>query len=67
MTEEYIKSELYYLKSRINSLEELLVDIVGALSSDAFDENQLDKVLDKYGEIKRKVESRNEIKTSELS
>ena len=62
MTEEYIKSELYYLKSRVNSLEELLVDIVGALSPDAFDEKQLDKVLDKYGEIKRKVESRNEIK-----
>ena len=62
MTEEYIKSELYYLKSRVNSLEELLVDIIGALSSDAFDEKQLDKVLDKYGEIKRKVESRNEIK-----
>ena len=62
MTEEYIKSELYYLKSRVNSLEELLVDIIGALSSDAFDEKQLDKVLDKYGEIKRQVESRNEIK-----
>ena len=62
MTDEFVKSELYYLKSRINTLEELLVDIVGALSSDAFDENQLDKVLDKYGEIKRKVESRNEIK-----
>lgn len=62
MTEEYIKSELYYLKSRVNTLEELLVDIVGALSSDAFDEKQLDEVLDKYGEIKRKVESRNEIK-----
>lgn len=62
MTDEFVKSELYYLKSRINTLEELLVDIVGALSSDAFDEKQLDKVLDKYGEIKRKVESRNEIK-----
>lgn len=59
MTEEYIKSELYYLKSRVNTLEDLLVDIVGALSSDAFDEKQLDKVLEKYGEIRRKVNSRN--------
>lgn len=59
MTDEYIASELYYLKSRINTLEDLLVDIVGALSPDAFDEKQLDKVVEQYGKIKRKADSRN--------
>lgn len=59
MTDEFIASELFYLKSRINTLEDLIVDIVGALSPDAFDEKQLDKVVEQYGEIKRKADSRN--------
>lgn len=59
MTDEFIKSELFYLKSRVNTLEDLIVDIVGALNPDAFDDKQLDKVVEKYGEIKRKVDSRN--------
>lgn len=59
MTDEFIHSELFYLKSRINTLEDLIVDIVGALSPDAFDDKQLDKVVEKFGEIKRKADSRN--------
>ena len=59
MTDEFVKYELFCLKSRINTLEDLLVDIVGALSPDAFDEKQLDKVVEKFGEIKRKADSRN--------
>ena len=67
MTDEYYASEIYYLKKRIEKLEALFVDVVGALSSDAFDEEQLEAVLDKFGEIKREVDGRNEIKPSELS
>lgn len=67
MTDEFIKSEIYYLKKRLEKLEALFVDVVGALSADAFDEAQLDKVIDKFGEMKREVDERNEIKPSELS
>lgn len=67
MTDEFVKSELYYLKKRIEKLEALFVDIVGALSADAFDEGQLDNVINKFGEIKDEVDRRNEIKTNELS
>lgn len=67
MTDEFVKSELYYLKKRIEKLEALFVDIVGALSADAFDEGQLDNVINKFGEIKNEVDRRNEIKTNELS
>ena len=67
MTDEYYASEIYYLKKRLEKLEALFVDVVGALSADAFDEAQLDEVIDKFGEMKREVDGRNEIKTSELS
>ena len=67
MTDEFYKSEIYYLKKRLEKLEALFVDVIGALSADAFDEAQLDEVIDKFGEMKREVDNRNEIKTSELS
>lgn len=48
------------LEKRIDKLEDMLLDILGAFSADAFEEAQLDKVLAKYGEIKKEVESRGE-------
>lgn len=67
MTNEFYNSEIYYLKKRLEKLEALFVDVIGALSADAFDEAQLDEVIDKFGEMKREVDGRNEIKTNELS
>ena len=48
------------LEKRIDKLEDMLLDILGAFSADAFEEAQLDKVIAKYGEIKREVECRGE-------
>lgn len=67
MTDEFVKSELYYLRKRVEKLEELLVTIIGNLDSDAFVEGSMDEVLQAFGEIKDEVERRNEIKTNELS
>lgn len=48
------------LEKRIDKLENMLLDILGAFSADAFEEAQLDKVLAKYGEIKKEVDRRGE-------
>lgn len=53
-------TDIEKLEKRIDKLEDMLLDILGAFSADAFEEAQLDKVLAKYGEIKKEVESRGE-------
>lgn len=53
-------TDIKKLEKRIDKLEDMLLDILGAFSADAFEEAQFDKVLAKYGEIKKEVESRGE-------
>lgn len=53
-------TDIEKLEKRIDKLEDMLLDILGAFSADAFEEAQLDKVIAKYGEFKKEVERRGE-------